>query len=60
MQQKKKGEAGPHLPEGHLHHCVPCEIEAGDGLPVFQHLHRDAFLWLGFLCGRKELQTQEI
>lgn len=51
------GEATPHLSEGHLYNCVPCEVEAGEGLPVFQHLYWDAFLWLGFLCGWEELQT---
>lgn len=48
--------AASHLPEGHLHHRVPVEVEAGDGLSVLQHLHRGTFLWLGFLCGGEELQ----
>ena len=48
-----------HLPEGHFHHCVPVEVEAGDGLSVFQHLYRGTFLWLGFLCGGKELHKKD-
>lgn len=46
----------PYLSKGHFHHCVSGEVEAGDSFSVLQHLHWDTFLWLGFLCGGKELK----
>lgn len=50
----------PYLSKGHFHHCVSGEVEAGDSFSVLQHLHWDTFLWLGFLCGGKELKKARI
>lgn len=43
------------LSERHFHHCVSVEVEACDCLSVLQNLNRSTLLWLGFLCGGKEL-----
>jgi len=46
-----------YLSEGHLHHRVAVEVEAGHGLAVLQHLHRGALLRLGLLRGGEELHN---